>query len=123
MFAIDADMASLKNEIVLSGKIYNGFMIGSTLSDSKNLRVITSSAADDMLNIGGVKASFVISKLGGGKFQISARSLGEENVQLIMERLGGGGHSTMAATQVKCDSIDETRDMLLGAINEYLKNK
>ncbi len=123
LFAIDADMAALKNEIVHSGKIYNGFMIGSTMSDSKNLRVVTSSAADDMLNIGGVRASFVISKLSGGKFQISARSLGEENVQLIMERLSGGGHSTMAATQIKCDSIDEARDMLLGAINEYIKNK
>lgn len=122
-FSIDADMAALKNEIILSAKIYNGFMIGSTLSDSKNLRVITSSAADDMLNIGGVKASFVISKLGGGKYQISARSLGEENVQLIMERLNGGGHSTMAATQIKCDSIDDARDYLLGAIGEYLKNK
>lgn len=123
LFAIDADMAALKNEIVQNGKIYNGYMIGSTLSDSKNLRVVTSSAADDMLNIGGVKASFVISKLNGGKFQISARSLGEENVQLIMERLNGGGHSTMAATQIKCDSIDEAREMLLGAINEYVKNK
>lgn len=122
-FSIDADMASLKNDIIQSAKIYDGFMIGSTLSDSKNLRVITSSAADDMLNIGGVKASFVISKLGSGKYQISARSLGEENVQLIMERLSGGGHSTMAATQIKCDNVDEARDYLLGAINEYLKNK
>jgi c-di-AMP phosphodiesterase-like protein len=122
-FSIDADMASLKNDIIQSAKIYDGFMIGSTLSDSKNLRVITSSAADDMLNIGGVKASFVISKLGSGKYQISARSLGEENVQLIMERLSGGGHSTMAATQIKCDNVDEARDCLLGAINEYLKNK
>lgn len=123
LFSIDAEMAALKNEIVKTGRIYNGFMIGSTLSDSKNLRVITSSAADDMLNIGGVKASFVISKLSGGKFQISARSLGEENVQLIMERLSGGGHSTMAATQIKCDNIEEARNMLLGAINDYLKNK
>ncbi len=122
-FALDTDMAALKNEIVSSGKIFNGFMIGYALKDDKNIRIITSSAADDMLNIDGVRASFVIYKLSAGKYQISARSLGEENVQLIMERLGGGGHSTMAATQINASDIDETRKTLIEAINEYLNNK
>ncbi len=89
LFAIDADMATLKNEIIASAKIFNGFMIGSCLADNKNIRIITSTAADEMLNIDGVKASFVISKLGLGKFQISARALVEETVQLIMEKLKG----------------------------------
>ena len=98
-------------------------MISFTDSKSSDIRIVTAKAADEMLNVENVKASFVLSYINDDLVQISARSLGEENVQLIMERLGGGGHSTMAATQVKCDSIDETRDMLLGAINEYLKNK
>ena len=123
LFSIDADMASLKNEIISESKIHNGFMVGSTLSDNKNLRIITSSAADDMLNIEGVKASFVLSKIGVGKIQISARSLGEENVQLIMEKLGGGGHSTMAAAQIKGSNIEQAKQMLLDAIDEYIFNK
>lgn len=123
LFSIDADMASLKNEIISESKIHNGFMIGSTLSDNKNLRIVTSSAADEMLNIEGVKASFVLSKIGVGKVQISARSLGEENVQLIMEKLGGGGHSTMAAAQIKGANIEQAKQMLLDAIDEYIFNK
>lgn len=123
LFSIDADMASLKNEIISESKIHNGFMVGSTLSDNKNLRIVTSSAADEMLNIEGVKASFVLSKIGVGKIQISARSLGEENVQLIMEKLGGGGHSTMAAAQIKGSNIEQAKQMLLDAIDEYIFNK
>ncbi len=123
LFSIDADMAVLKQEIIANAKIFNGFMIGSCLSDNKNIRVVTSSAADDMLKIDGVKASFVISKTGIGKFQISARSLGEENVQLVMEKLNGGGHSTMAAAQVKASDFDEVKNRLIEAINSYLNNK
>lgn len=123
LFSIDADMASLKNEIISNSKIFNGFMIGYSLSDDKNIRIITSSAADDMLNIDGVRASFVISRLGSDKYQISARSLGEENVQLIMENLNGGGHSTMAATQVNASNVEEARSLLVDAINNYLNNK
>lgn len=123
LFSLEAEMVALKNEIISKSKVYNGFMIGSTGSDNKNLRVITASAADDMLRIEGIKASFVVSKIGVGKYQISARSLGEENVQLIMESLGGGGHSTMAAAQLKCSSIDQAIDMLIGAIDEYISNK
>jgi c-di-AMP phosphodiesterase-like protein len=122
-FAIDAEMASLKNEIISGSKIFNGFMIGVCNADNKNIRIVTSSAADDMLNIDGVKASFVISKLGLGKYQISARSLGEENVQLIMEQLNGGGHITMAAAQVKASDAEGVKAMLIDAINEYLNNK
>lgn len=123
LFSINAEMAALKHEIISGAKIFNGFIIGSSLSDSKHIRVITSSAADDMLNIDGVKASFVISKLSMGKFQISARSLGEENVQLIMEKLGGGGHSTMAAAQIKASDMDEAKGLLLDSLNKYLNEK
>ena len=123
LFSIDSDMSELKNQIVSNGEIHDGFMISATTADNKNLRIITSSAADDMLSIDGVKASFVLSKLGVGKVQISARSLGEENVQLIMELLGGGGHSTMAAAQVKASSLDSAKILLLNAIEQYKSNK
>ncbi|MBR5441800.1 MAG: DHH family phosphoesterase [Clostridia bacterium] len=123
LFSIDPEMASVKNEIIANSKMHSGFMVGCTSSDSRNIRIITSNAADDMLNIDGVKASFVISKQGVGKYQVSARSLGDENVQLVMEYLGGGGHSTMAAAQIKASSIENAREKVVSAINEYVKNK
>ncbi len=123
LFSIDSEMSELKNQIVSNGEIHDGFMISTTSADSKNLRIITSSAADDMLSIDGVRASFVLSKLSVGKVQISARSLGEENVQLIMEILGGGGHNTMAAAQVKSSSLDNAKILLLNAIEQYKSNK
>ncbi len=123
LFSIDSDMSELKSQIVSNGEIHDGFMISTTTADNKNLRIITSSAADDMLSIDGVRASFVLSKLGVGKVQISARSLGEENVQLIMELLGGGGHSTMAAAQVKASSLDNAKILLMNAIDQYKSNK
>ena len=98
-------------------------MISTTTSDSKNIRVITSVAADEMLKIDGSKASFVISKLHLNKYQISARSLGEENVQLIMENLDGGGHSTMAAAQIKASDMNEAKEILLDAIKKYIEHK
>ena len=123
LFAINPEMAAVKNEIIANSKMHNGFIVGCTSSDSKNIRIITSNAADDMLNIDGVKASFVISKIGVNKYQVSARSLGDENVQLVMEQLGGGGHSTMAAAQIKATSIDNAREKVFEAINVYIKHK
>lgn len=123
LFSIDSDMLTLRNNIIADAEIYNGFIIGLTGSDNKNLRIVTSSAADEMLNIEGVKASFVISKIGVGKYQISARSFGGENVQLIMENLGGGGHSTMAAAQIKSSGIEQAKKKLINAIDNYVSNK
>ena len=98
-------------------------MISFTESNSKDIRIITSKSADEMLNIDGVKASFVLSYIDGGVVQISARSLGEENVQLIMENLGGGGHSTMAAAQIKNTDIETAKSMLMKAIDSYYLEK
>jgi hypothetical protein len=122
-FSPFSDMAELKNQIVSNAEIHDGFMISLTTADSKNIRIITSSAADDMLSIDGVRASFVLSKLSVGKVQISARSLGEENVQLIMEKLGGGGHQSMAGTQIKEVSAKEAYIKLTNAIDAYLEEQ
>ncbi len=123
LFSINPEMATVKNEIIANSKMHSGFIVGSTSSDSKNIRIITSNAADDMLNIDGVRASFVVYKHGVGKYQVSARSLGDENVQVIMEYLGGGGHSTMAAAQIKASSMDNACEKVVIAINEYLNHK
>ena len=93
-----------------------------TDSDDNSLRIISSKAADEMLNIDGVRASFGISRF-GDVINISARSLGEENVQLIMEKLGGGGHSTMAASQLKDCTLESAEAKLKEAVDSYLQSR
>lgn len=119
LFSVSTDMINLKNEILNKAEIYHGCMISTTQSNSSDLRIVTAKAADEMLNIEKVRASFVLSYIGKDIVQISARSLGEENVQLIMENLGGGGHSTMAAVQIKNTDIENAKIMLYKAIDSY----
>ncbi len=86
-----------------------------------NIRVVASQAADEMLNIGDTYASIVVYPL-EGSVGISARSLGDVNVQLIMEKLGGGGHSTVAGAQIKDKNVDMVVDDVINAVSEYLSN-
>ncbi|MCM3795813.1 MULTISPECIES: DHH family phosphoesterase [Priestia] len=83
-------------------------------------QVLIAQAADTLLSINGVVASFVISKRRDNLIGISARSLGDINVQVIMESLQGGGHLTNAATQLQDISLDEAEERLKQAIDEYL---
>ncbi len=122
LFAVEGESVVLKNEIIASGEMYGSAMIAKTEHNDNSLRVVSSKAADEMLNIEGVKLSFVLANL-SGSVNISARSLGEENVQLIMEKLGGGGHSTMAAAQLTDVTLSEAVDMLKKAIDEYNNEK
>ena len=84
-------------------------------------RVTAAKAADELLTLRGVRASFVLFKKGTG-VNLSARSLGEINVQLIMEKLGGGGNSTTAGGQVPDTTVDAVYERLTAAIEEYLEN-
>ncbi|QPQ32995.1 DHH family phosphoesterase [Lysinibacillus sp. JNUCC 51] len=83
--------------------------------------VLIAQTADILLTMKDVGASFVIAHRSDGKIGISARSLGEVNVQLIMEKLGGGGHLTNAACQVEASSIAGVKKHLEEAINEVLE--
>lgn len=83
--------------------------------------VLTAQTADTMLDISNVEASFVITRRSDDTIGISARSLGKINVQLIMERLGGGGHLSNAATQIDGKTVPEVRKELEVVINEVLK--
>ena len=75
-------------------------------------QVFIAQAADTLLTMDGISASFVISKRSENVIGISARSLGEINVQIIMEILDGGGHLTNAATQLTGVSVDEAEEQL-----------
>lgn len=110
-----------KNRIVSAAQVVDSFAVSTVDFEIPNIRVVSSQAADEMLNIEGVKASFVLYSA-GPTINISARSLGDVNVQLIMENMGGGGHQTMAAAQVKSDSMTEVKTMLFEAIKTYITN-
>ncbi|MCF2132539.1 DHHA1 domain-containing protein, partial [Strepomyces sp. STD 3.1] len=83
--------------------------------------VLIAQAADTLLSIDGVVASFVIAKREDDQVGISARSLGNVNVQVVMEGLQGGGHLTNAATQLQNINIDEAENRLKEVIDEYLE--
>ena len=83
-------------------------------------RVTAAKATDELLTLQGVRASFVLFKHGSG-VNLSARSLGEINVQIVMEKLGGGGNSTTAGAQVPDGTVDAVREQLMNAIDEYLE--
>ncbi len=83
-------------------------------------RVTAAKATDELLTLRGVRASFVLFKRGSG-VNLSARSLGEINVQLIAEKLGGGGNSTTAGAQIADGTVDAVREQLIAAIDAYLE--
>lgn len=123
MFNIDKDEYMRKLDIVKTTQLYNAnTAIAMSVSNFPNIRTISSQAADDMLNIAGTKAAFVLYPVNDDIF-VSARSLGDFNVQLIMEKLGGGGHMTVAGAQLKGISLDAALDRVKKAIDEYISEK
>jgi c-di-AMP phosphodiesterase-like protein len=118
LFQDDFKSYIMKSTIVKNAEITNdGIAIAISPEDANN--VIISQAADELLNIKGVQASFVLLKRENDVI-ISGRSLGDINVQVILEKLDGGGHLTVAGAQVK-KPLDEVLMDLKKAINEYLK--
>ena len=117
LFAIDMDIFHRRNRIIDAAERYRDVCAISVSTDEgAQQRLITSQAADEMLNISNVKASFVVF-LTKGSVNISARSFGDVNVQLVMESLGGGGHQTMAACQLGEIPLAEAVERLKAAID------
>lgn len=115
------DYAVIKNraDIVRHSEIYmNDTVIGILEDKVDNSILIAAQAADEMLSINGMKASFVAVKISNNETHVSARSLGEISVQLIMEKLGGGGHLNQAATRIDL-SVDLAVEELKRKIKEY----
>ena len=88
----------------------------------KNPSLIAAQAADTLLTIRGINASFVLAQVDGGVI-ISGRSLGGINVQLILEKLGGGGHMTIAGAQLEDITMEEARERVIKAVEEYLSEE
>ncbi len=111
-----------RSELVKKAEVYKNCAIVAQETEELDFSEIIPQAANDLLSIEGVSASFVAVKY-NEKIMISARSMGEVNVQVIMEKLGGGGHLTMAATQMKDTSLEEAKQMIMQAIEEYEMNE
>lgn len=118
LFSTTAEEHRYKSDIVASAFVYRDCAISIADIKNRDARIITSQAADELLNITGVKASFVLFRT-NEIYNISARSLGEINVQLVMEKLGGGGHLTMAAAQINSSDSSDTLVSLKKAIDNY----
>ena len=89
-------------------------------SEDKDAGVVCAKAADELLTIGNITTSFVLGNV-GDMISISGRSIGEINVQLILEKMGGGGHSTVAGVQIQGKTIKEVKQELIKKIDEYFE--
>ena len=118
-FQSDLETYNKISEIVANAEIIND-TIGISIYDKEepDTSLICAKSADELLTISNITASFVIGNL-GDKICISGRSIGDINVQLILEKLGGGGHITLAGAQVEGMSIEEVKQELIIRINEY----
>ncbi len=121
LFANSMETQKAKSEIVKSAAMYGESAIGVVDFETDDVRIVAGQAADELLNIDGVNASFVLFRT-GDIINISARSYGEINVQIIMEELNGGGHQTMAATQLSGETFDNALALLKNAI-DTINNK
>ncbi len=99
--------------------VYDNIAISICPSNIKNAQLIAAQAADQLLSLSGLVAAFVLS-YHEGEVVISGRSLGEINVQMILEKLGGGGHLTVAGAQIENVSVQEAKESLKAAIYEYI---
>ncbi len=122
LFSNSIDTYKVKYKLVSEAEIFNYCAIACADEDIPDIRIASAQAADELLGIENVKASFVMYKT-GKTMNISARSLGDLNVQVIMEALGGGGHQTMAACQMEGVSAAEARERLVSIISELDVNK
>ena len=123
LFREDALSYKAKADAVSQAEIYKQYFAISicTAEDSPNPTIIGAQAANELLNIKGIKASFVLTDY-HGKIYVSARSIDEINVQIIMEKMGGGGHMSTAACQMEGCGIIEAIGELKATIDTMLEN-
>ena len=112
----------ISNIIGKAELVYDTIAISIYDEEDKEANIICAKAADELLTISNITASFVLGKL-DDKICISGRSIGDINVQIILEKLGGGGHSTLAGAQVEGMDIEEAKQELVNRINEYFSEQ
>jgi len=116
--------SNLKNYNEIADIVKNAEIVNDTIGisiynkEDKNANLICAKAADELLTISDINASFVLGQV-GEKIFVSGRSVGDINVQLILEKLGGGGHITVAGAQLEGMTLEEAKQELIIRINEY----
>ena len=118
-FQSDLETYNKISEIVAKSEIIDGNIAISIYDkEDADANITCAKAADELLTISNITASFVIGKM-GEQICISGRSIGDINVQLILEKLGGGGHITVAGAQIEGMTVEEVKQELINRINEY----
>lgn len=121
-FAADLPSTIARYEIIRQAQIYrDGFAIAAI--DHPVDRVTAAKAADELLTVAGIRASCVLFPAEDGRVILSARSIGEVNVQVILEMLGGGGNATAAGAQISGRTLDEVCAVLTAAVDEYFNGE
>lgn len=121
LFANTIENYRQKVDLVRDAEVYADCAIACSETVGGDIRIIAAQAADELLEIEGINASFIIYKITDSEVSLSARSMGVVNVQIIMEALGGGGHHAMAGAQLKNVSIEDAKRMLKEEIDKVLK--
>lgn len=113
-----------KAEIIQSAKVIDSkICLAYSKAEVNNINIIVAQAADELLNVKEVEASFVLGKTRTGTIFVSARSLGSINVHVLMEKLGGGGHIDIAGAQIEDSSLEEGYKKVLDIIKQYLEEE
>ena len=120
LFQNDLDDMVARYDIIRRAELYRNDIAISVVPKDGVDRVTAAQAADELLTLKGVKASFVLFR-NGENVQMSARSLGDVNVQVILEALGGGGNSTTAGGRVENSDVLAVKDRLTEAIDAYFE--
>ena len=118
LFQADLTQTVAKYKILQQAEIYRGIALAAPQEVQE--RIVAAKAADELLNISGVDASIVVAPDKNGGSFVSARSIGDINVQIIMEKLGGGGNRSAAAAQFADLAADEAVKRVRAAIDDYL---
>ena len=120
-FQSDLETYNKITEIIKTTEIINDTIgIATYNKEDKDANVICAKSADELLTIGNITASFVLGNV-GNEVTISGRSIGDINVQVILEKMGGGGHITLAGAQIEGMTIEEVKEELKQRINEYFE--
>ena len=121
LFRVDLDTLKHRAEIINNTELFPGGVVVATYPQKiANAQIAAAQAADMLLNIEGIKVSFVLFPIDEG-VAVSARSQGDINVQLILEELGGGGHQTVAGAQIKGAVIDDIKRRVIDLVTRYIK--
>ncbi len=122
LFEDDFNTIIARAEVIKKSEIiYETIAISSLDAVSKASQLIAAQAADELLCARGITASFVLGRKDDTMIFISGRSMGDINVQVILEKLGGGGHMTVAGAQIEDSTMEEVRERLEKAIEEYFE--